>query len=112
MPNRLTRAEVLDILRPWHERTVELQRQWDAFEALTGGDPYHPFGTAVWGIHEAYTKTIAAQVGDEGGWLSWWHYECGLGATPKEAYRALGTKALRVSTLERLATVICWGRGA
>ncbi len=38
------------------------------------------------------------------------HYECNLGATPKEAYRALGTKALRVSTLERLVTVICWGR--
>jgi len=105
----MTRAEVLAILRPWHERTVELQRQWDAFEALTGARSDHPFADAIWHMHEAYTKAIAAQVGDDNDWLGWWHFECHLGATPKEAYRALGTKALRVSTLERLATVICWG---
>ena len=51
--------------------------------------------------------TPGASYGSE--WLSWWHYECNLGKTPLEAYRSLGTKALRVSTLERLATVICWG---
>lgn len=106
----MTRSEVLAILRPWHERTVELQRQWDAFEAATGARTDHPFGDSIWLMHEAYTKAIAAQIGDDGEWLSWWHYECNLGRTPKEAYRALGTKALRVSTLERLATVICWGR--
>lgn len=101
----MTRSEVLAILRPWHERTVELQRQWDAFGVRTD----HPFANSIWLMHEAYTKAIAAQIGDDGEWLSWWHYECNLGRTPKEAYRALGTKALRVSTLERLATVICWG---
>lgn len=105
----MTRSEVLAILRPWHERTVELQRQWDALEALTGIRADNPFANSIWLMHEAYTLAIAAQVGDAGGWLSWWHYECDLGKTPMEAYRAAGTKALRVSTLERLATVICWG---
>lgn len=109
----MNRADVLAILRPWHERTVELQRQWDALEALVGAaSADHPFATSIWKMHEAYTRAIAEKVGDDGEWLDWWHYECNLGQTPKEAYRALGTKALRVSTLERLATVICWGRAA
>ena len=106
----MTRSEVLAILRPWHDRTVQLQRQWDAFEAATGARTDHPFGESIWLMHEAYTSAIAAQVGDVDEWLSWWHYECNLGKTPLEAYRSLGTKALRVSTLERLATVILWGR--
>lgn len=105
----MNRADVLAIIRPWHERTVELQRQLDAFEALTGARTDHPFANSIWLMHEDYTRAISQQIGDTGEWLSWWHYECNLGRTPKEAYRALGTKALRVSTLERLATVICWG---
>ncbi len=106
----MKRSDVLAILRPWHERTVELQRQWDALEALTGIRADHPFANSIWLMHEAYTLAIAAQVGDDGGWLSWWHYECELGKTPKEASRKPGAKPMRVSTLERLATVICWGR--
>lgn len=102
----MNRAEVLAILRPWHERTVELQRQWDAFEAATGARTDHPFGDSIWLMHEAYTMAIAAQVGDDGEWLSWWHYECNLGTKPKEASRKPGAKPMRVSTLERLATVI------
>jgi len=105
----MKRSDVLAILRPWHERTVDLQRQWDAFEALTGARTDHPFANSIWLMHEAYTRAIAAQIGDDAGWLSWWHYECNLGKTPKDAYRLLGTRAQRVSTLERLATVICWG---
>ena len=53
---------------------------------------------------------IAAQLGYAEDWLSWWHYECNLGRNPKTAYRMLGTKGLRVTSIERLATVICWGR--
>ena len=105
----MTRAEVLAILRPWHERTVQLQRQWDAFEAATGARTDHPFGDSIWLMHEAYTKAIAAQIGDDGEWLSWWHYECNLGRNPMTAYRMLGTKGLRVTSIVRLATVICWG---
>lgn len=106
----MNHAEVLAILRPWHDRTAELQRQWDAFERITGANTDNPFADAIWKMHEAYTKAVSAQIGDEGEWLSWWHYECHLGKRPMEAYRMLGTKAFRVSTLERLATVICWGR--
>ena len=106
----MTRSEVIAILRPWHERTVELQCQWDALRDLTGASTESPLAAAIWDVHDAYTDAIAAQLGYAEDWLSWWHYECNLGRNPKTAYRMLGTKGLRVTSIERLATVICWGR--
>lgn len=106
----MTRAEVLAILRPWHERTVELQRQWDAFAALTCAADDSPLADAIWRVHKEYTKAVADRVGDADDWLNWWHYECQLGRRPQNAHKKFGDDALSVSTLGRLATVICWGR--
>lgn len=106
----MNRAEVLAIIRPWHARTVELQRQWDAFESLTGARTDHPFANAIWLMHEDYTRAISKQIGDENDWLGWWHYECQLGRKPQKAFREFGHKEVTVSTLQKLATVIMWGK--
>jgi hypothetical protein len=73
----MTHDERLKLLNNWYERSLAWELAYDDFRTLLGvGDLEKcPVLMAGWNLHEAYTKTVSALVGDRDEWLSWWWHD-------------------------------------
>lgn len=100
------RYQQLVTLQLWHLRTLELQTAWDEFSDLAGLSPESRLSNAVWMTHGEYTRTVGREIGDDAGWLDWWHYDCNLGTKVMNASRRPGGPCLPVVTLVDLLDVI------
>ena len=97
-------TEHANIIRYWHERMIELDRQSDALSALTGAAPDSPLMAAIWHMAGHYTELADLAVGG-GGRLPWFWLECGLGAHPLQAANADG-KFKTIAALEDLIELV------
>lgn len=100
----MTPADMLPLLAQWAARHAELSAQMDALAAPFGGDATGPLFDAVWRTWDAYTDQLAARVGDQAEWLSWYCNENDMGR--KRLAVISGTRSLQVRTVRQLATVI------
>lgn len=93
-------------LEAWAARLAEFDRQMDAYAALTRAQPDSPLLDAIYRLEEAYTMAVAEQVGDTGGWLMWFRWECEMGKKPLEARRHASASFAKVRTVRQLARLV------
>lgn len=76
-PNK---AETLQILNDWHYQHDRITELMDGMGKSIGLLPEGPLFETVWGMFDAYTKSISELVGDKGDWLAWYYLENDMGA--------------------------------
>ena len=59
----------------------------------------------MWGMFDAYTKTLAEIIGDKDGWLEWFAWECDFGKAAKEMHFSDGEILLVVGVSDLLAAI-------
>ncbi len=102
----MTRTEIMRHLMRWQEVHDQANAAWKAVEALTGStDSESPVGRAIWGTFDAYTKTLAALIGDKGDWLDWFHLENDMGRKGLEVTIA-EAQPIKVRFLSQLIDII------
>jgi hypothetical protein len=99
----MTNDEMANCIRAWHDGMAELERQTDAFSALTGAPPDSPLMESFWTIAGNYTAAADQLVGGRG-WLPWYWLECNLGARPLEA--GVGSHVRRIASCDDLIWLV------
>lgn len=79
------RENTLAMLGDWKKHHDDVEKLMNGIEASIGLDIDGPMFETVWKLFDAYTNTLAVEVGDSGGWLEWYHAECEMGASKKKA---------------------------
>lgn len=74
-----------DHLNTWAQTIVESDTQFEALHAIVGATPESPLVLSIANMQMAYTKAVAALVGDKAEWLEWYWLENGMGAKCGEA---------------------------
>ena len=67
--------------------------------------PESPFRSAVWGMFESYTKTLAEVIGDKEGWLEWFAWECDFGRSAMAMRFGDGEELFVVGASDLLAAI-------
>ena len=102
-------ADMLPKLETWHAAMVEMDRQYDALNALAGISPDSPLAEAIFRLEAMATKAMAESVGDSGGWLDYYWLECNMGNGLRAGVHGSATisgKQYPIRTLKQLARVI------
>lgn len=73
------------VLMEWKAHFKALEKLMDSIGLCIGYDVDGPLFTTVWPLFESYRNTLAAEVGDFGGWLEWYQYENQMGANGMQA---------------------------
>lgn len=81
-PNRET---TLALLGDWKAHHDAVEKLMDGIKDCIGLDPDGPMFDTVWRLFDAYTASLAAQIGDFGGWLVWYQAENDTGKRGHEA---------------------------
>lgn len=114
----------LEILNLWADRVTQADKAIDDAHASIGkmlGMAFSSDGDltkAIYDLMGAYTTLVAVSIGDDGGntmrfhdsWLSWYRFECQMGARPVTVKMPDGTVITCASTAD-LLRIIDWGKG-
>jgi len=104
----VTHKERLALLNEWYERSLARELAEDDFCRLLGVEDLErcPTLLAGWRLHEEYTKSAAALVGDRWGWLNWWWYDAKRGTGTCEAKASAWDETKPIRTVEDLCELI------
>lgn len=105
----LSLKETLLCLEDWATHQKALTKPLDQLQALTGAMPDCALLEPIYSVWNVYTKMVSEKVGDAGNWLSYFEFDCEMGAKPKEVFwTGLGGKqiSVKMSSLNQLARVI------
>jgi hypothetical protein len=100
----IDRENTLTLLREWQKHHDALVSLMDGIEATIGLAPDGPMYDTVWKVFDAYTNTLAVEVGDYCSWLEWHYVENDMGAKAMEA--GYDKKLCKIKTLVDLARLI------
>jgi hypothetical protein len=76
----MTKTEKLALLKEWQERIKKMTLAIDRIDRAIGLDPDGPMFEANGELMVAYTKAVAALLGDRAEWLDWYWLENAMGA--------------------------------
>lgn len=79
------KATTLAKLDEWSMHHAAVERLIDGINYGIGLDPNGPLFATVWALFDAYTDSLAAEIGDLGGWLDWYFAENDMGKRGHEA---------------------------
>ena len=102
----MNKKEIVELLSIWQSRYFELDKQLTALRNITKGDTESPLELAIWLTWDAYTTALSQLVGDTGGWLDYYNWECNMGKTPLKVILSDDEDEITLLTLNQLATVI------
>ena len=102
------RENSMTLLREWLQHHAAVQELMDGIKTSIGLDPNGPIFNTVWRLFEAYTDTLSVELGDFGGWLSWFYLENDMGA--KAMHAGYDGKTRPIKTLAHLYTLIAESR--
>jgi len=103
-PGRIV-DKVYALVSRWADRAKALHESQDELSKQLMAPPEAPLFTAGWEMFKGYTETLAKEIGDNGGWLEWYAWECMLGENPMEMTFPNGEK-LVVASVGNLVDVI------
>ena len=103
------KEHTLSLLGDWAKHHTAVETLMDGIEASVGLDLNGPMFGTVWGLFDAYTATLATEIGDLSNWLDWYHYETNMGKRSKQVI--VSKKTMQVKTLAQLAELIVSQRG-
>jgi hypothetical protein len=96
----------LELIERWIQSAARVQDTLGKVENAFGASPENKVSSAVWRMFDEYTRTLAAQLGDDAvGWLDWFAWECDFGREPKHMTFADGEELLVVSASDLLAAI-------
>ena len=75
----------LNLLQEWVDCVRRADDLIDTVAAIFGGQPESMFGDVIEQNLQAFTRLVAKQVGDEGGFLDWYRFENDMGEKGFEA---------------------------
>lgn len=100
----MTKTETMRLLNKWQAHHAALETLMDGVQRSIGLDPDAPFFDTIWKLFDAYTRTLAAQVGDEGEWMAWYQNENEMGA--KKMNAGYDGKTKPIKTIAQLSELI------
>ncbi len=98
------KENTLSLLGDWQKHYTAVSRLMDGVEATIGIDQHGPMHKTVWRLFEAYTSTLAIEIGDYFEWLDWYESETDMGKLSHKCI--VNGKTKRVKTLAQLCAVI------
>lgn len=102
------RENTMTLLTEWARHHAAVEKLMDGITETIGLDPNGPMFDTVWRLFDAYTGTLAVEVGDFCGWLEWYRDECEMGTKSMEA--GYDGKTKRIKTLAHLYGLIAESR--
>lgn len=101
----MNREEAKQLLDKLFSKKIELDKQWDAFEDISGAASESPLGDAIWKLFDFAAIATAAAVGDDIGYVEWFIWDNDLG---KKGYESIfaGGKKQKIKTVDDLLDVI------
>ena len=102
------RENTMTLLTEWARHHAAVEKLMDGITETIGLDPNGPMFDTVWRLFDAYTMTLAVEVGDFCGWLEWYRDECEMGTKGMEA--GYDGKTKRIKTLTHLYGLIAESR--
>jgi len=104
----VTHEERLKLLTEWRDASLALDEAAENFTSLLGIEDLErcPILLAAWRLHEAYTTSLSARVGDKYDWLNWWWYDAKRGKGTCEVTLSAWDKPKPIRTVEDLCEVI------
>lgn len=100
-PNR---ENTISLLAEWRKHHAAVEKLMDGAVTYIGIEPEGPMHDTVWRLFDAYTGSIAVEVGDYFEWLDWYCSETNMGKRSKEVQ--VNGKTKRIKTLAQLCTLI------
>jgi len=100
----MTEEEKLNTLLEWKSKALEIEKQLNTLESVTGFIGDGPLYKTVWDLFATYTKTLATLLDDHSDWLEWYWLECDMGRSPKEAW--VNRRYVLVDSLDALLLVM------
>lgn len=98
------RNNTLALLGDWKAHHDAVEKMMDGIKTSIGLDPSGPMFDTVWKLFDAYTASLAAEVGDFGGWMVWYQAENDMGMRGHEA--GYDGKLRKIKTLAHLYGLI------
>ena len=89
----------------WVDTARGVEDQFGLLDKTLPSHPESPFKSAMWGMFDAYTQTLAEILGDQDGWLEWFAWECDFGKAPKEMQFSDGETLLVVGVSDLLSAI-------
>ena len=102
------KSNTLALLGDWEKHHSAVEKLMDGIKTSMGLDPNGPMFDTVWKLFDAYTGSLAVEVGDFGGWLTWFYAENDMGARRMAA--GYDGKAKPIKTLAHLYGLIAESR--
>ncbi len=106
--NHPDRENTLALLTDWKKHHVAVEKLMDGAAAYIGIEPEGPMHDTVWSLFNAYTDTLAVEIGDYFEWLNWYCSETDMGKRSKAV--EIHGKTRRIKTLAQLCTLIIQSR--
>lgn len=79
------RENTIALLTDWQKHHAAVTRLMDGIVSSIGMSPDSTLYLTVWNLFDAYTGTLAVEVGDLGEWLQWHASENDMGAKKMQA---------------------------
>ena len=73
------------LLGEWVRHHEAIEQMLFLIKTSIGLDPDGPLWETVWKLFDAYTGTLAVEVGDAYGWMEWYQLENDMGAKGSQA---------------------------
>lgn len=103
------KANTLALLGDWQKHHAAVDRLFKGSAMYIGLDTGGPMFETVWDLFQAYTDTLAVEIGDYFDWLDWYCSETDMGKRSRTV--VIKGKDRRIKTLAQLCTVIIQQRG-
>lgn len=103
------RENTLALLGDWQKHHAAVEKLMDGIESSMGLAFEGPMFKTVWSLFNAYTATLAVEIGDYHEWLEWYCSETNMGKRSMQV--EINGKTSRIKTLANLCTLIISERG-
>ena len=90
----MTQQEKLALLATWQSEIERSDAGFKPLEDALGGHGESKPELAMYGLQEAYTRAVAAMLGDESDTLAWYWLENGFGRKARHAGPVGATRAI------------------
>ena len=79
------REATIALLTDWQKHHAAVTRLMDGIVSSIGMSPDSTLYLTVWNLFDAYTDTLAVEIGDLSEWLDWYRLEHDMGAKKMQA---------------------------
>ena len=99
-------TDKLELLQRWETHYNQTEAAYELMRAAFNVDPEAPAVEPMWRLFDDYTNLVAEMVGDEDGWLGWYHCENDFGKKGLSAKASRWERARPIKNVKMLLKLI------